>query len=94
MGRTLIPYPWVWEQADLHGLWEPDPHELGDAVVETLELISHSSKELLEMRFWERLTFREIAERIGKNSRGVAKYYVNKAEDEFKEAFMRYTGRG
>ena len=83
----MILYDWIWEQDTIHPLWAPEPHTLGDQVIEVLDSLSIEARWLLEMRYWERLTFREIAGRIGKNSRGAAKYWVTKAEKQFRKEF-------
>lgn len=85
--RPVAAYSWLWEQDTIHPLWAPEPHVAGDLVVDVLEGLPRETRWLLEMRYWERLTFREIAVRIGKNSRGAAKYHVSKAERRFRDVF-------
>ena len=76
------------DQNKVDPLWNADPHPLGDFIVEVLESLPEPYRSILEMRYWERLTFREIANRLGKNSRGSGKYHVGKAERQFKRAFI------
>lgn len=86
--RTVPLFEWMLDQPTVKKLWSAEPHPMGEVVVEVLESLPEPYRSILEMRYWERLTFREIADRIGKNSRGSGKYHVGKAEREFKRAFI------
>lgn len=79
--------PWLWEVATLKVLPNFQPHEFGELVIEIVDDMPEPYRSLLEMRYWERLKYREIADVMGWESRGNAHYHVKKAERLFSRRF-------
>lgn len=84
--RGLIsPFDWVWDNVQLTTVPNPEPHELAEFVVECVEALESPYRELIEMRYWQRLKYREIAEIMEYESRGNAKHHTVQAEKKLKE---------
>lgn len=76
---------WLFDRTELDPVPNPIPHVLADLIVEAVDDMPEPYRQLIEMRYWERLTYREIAERMGYNSRGNARHHVWAAEKKLKE---------
>lgn len=74
---------------DVLDLMEAVPPEYGwkHQVIDILEGLSAKDKALLEARFYERLSYREMARRFGWNHPESARWATHKALSRFKSKF-------
>lgn len=87
--------PWVFNQGK--ELSDPMPHKLGPLIRDALESLDVEDRDLLFMRFYERLTYEAIAARWGfDDARGHRQrmwYYVTRALERL-EAKLTELARG
>lgn len=94
MARDLPLKEWLLQRADVDPLMNHQPHSMQSLVRDAVEALSAHDRYILEAKFYERLSYRELAVRIGKRSKGAAYYSVrsalHKLEKELEERGVRY----
>ena len=78
MVKDLALYDWLLDRSLLSPMNSHESHSLEGIVKDAVEALPPYERYLIEAKFYERLSYRELAERIGKKSKGAA-YYAMKA---------------
>lgn len=78
MSRYVQYWGESWKLDEGDKLWS-DGQSHNDAVVDALESLPHLYRRVLEMRFFGRYMYREIADEMGWNSKQQAHQYVQRA---------------
>lgn len=81
MGRLpIVAYDWLLLRGDYTLVFDQHiEHSLSDIVRDAVEALPEKDRDILLAKFYERLSYTELTERIGKNSKGAAWHSVKRA---------------
>lgn len=77
--NTVPAHNWLLENLASKPIVADIDHTLGDVVRKAVEELDEPHRSLLELSFWQRATYQEIAEIMGYGSKGSAYFHVHKA---------------
>lgn len=85
MGRGMarppvLAYDWLFTSGNHTAVFDMHiEHSLSDVVRDAVEALPKKDQDIILAKFYERLSYTELAVRIGKNSKGAAWHSVKKA---------------
>lgn len=90
MGRPpVVAFDWLLLRGDYNELSDHVEHSQSELVRDALESLSEEDQDVLMARFYERLSYSQLATRLGKSNKGTAWKIVKTALERLEEELAR-----